>query len=140
MISAHGMRRACRRIGVTVLLNTDNSAWWGDYVPYDPGLAERLRELLDHRSGFEQKKMFGGIGWMLNGNMCVGVYKDWLITRVGESAAPALFREMHVKPMDITGKPMKGWAMVAPEGVAQDAALKRHVEAAVTFVTTLPKK
>jgi hypothetical protein len=109
-------------------------------MPFDPGLAVRLEEIIDGRAGFEQKKMFGGIGWMLNGNMCVGVYKEWLITRIGEDAGKRLFKEKHVKPMDITGKPMKGWAMVAPEGVAQDSDLSRHVESAITFVNTLPKK
>ena len=109
-------------------------------MPYDPGLNLRLEELLEDRAGFQQKKMFGGIGWMLNGNMCVGVYKDWLITRVGEDAAKELLKEKHVKPMDITGKPMKGWTMVAPEGVAEDADLQRHTELAVAFVNTLPAK
>jgi hypothetical protein len=84
--------------------------------------------------------MFGGIGWLLNGNMCVGVYKDWLITRVGESAGTKLLKEKHVKPMDITGKPMKGWAMIAPEGVAEDADLQWHTELAIAFVKTLPRK
>lgn len=109
-------------------------------MPYDPGLAERLEEALEDRPGLEQKKMFGGIGWMLNGNMCVGVYKDWLITRVGEKEAAKILKESHVKPMDITGKPMKGWAMVAPEGIENDKELKRHVMLAITFVKTLPQK
>ena len=109
-------------------------------MPYDSGLAERLEEILEGRPGLQQKKMFGGIGWMLNGNMCVGVYKHWLITRVGESASAKVFKEKHVKPMDITGKPMKGWAMVAPEGVAEDGDLKRHTELAIAFVKTLPTK
>ena len=55
-------------------------------MPYDPALAQRLEGVLEVRPGFEQKKMFGGIGWLLNGNMCVGVYKEWLIARVGEFA------------------------------------------------------
>jgi hypothetical protein len=109
-------------------------------MPFDSGLAVRLEEIIEGRAGFEQKKMFGGIGWMLNGNMCVGIYKHWLITRIGEAAAARMFKEKHVKPMDITGKPMKGWAMVAPEGVAEDADLNRHVECAIDFVKTLPKK
>lgn len=109
-------------------------------MPYDPELALRLEELLEGRNGFQQKKMFGGIGWMLNGNMCVGVYKDWLITRVGEDAAKEQLKEEYVKPMDITGKPMKGWTMVAPEGVAEDADLERHTEMAVQFVSTLANK
>ena len=109
-------------------------------MAYDPGLAERLEGVLRGRPGFEQKKMFGGIGWLLNGNMCVGVYKEWLITRVGESAGAKLFKEKHAKPMDITGKPMKGWAMIAPAGVAQDRDLKRHTELAIAFVRTLAGK
>ena len=109
-------------------------------MPYDPQLAQRLKDVLEGRRGFEQKKMFGGIGWMLNGNMCVGIYKEWLITRVGESTGAKLFKEKHAKPMDITGKPMKGWAMIEPEGVANDADLKRHTELAISFVKTLPAK
>jgi hypothetical protein len=77
---------------------------------------------------------------MLNGNMCVGIYKDWLITRVGESAGARITEEKHAKPMDITGKPMKGWAMIAPAGVAEDADLQRHTELAIAFVKTLPQK
>lgn len=109
-------------------------------MAYDSALAQRLANLLENKPGFEQKKMFGGIGWLLNGNMCVGVYKDWLITRVGEQTAAELFKEPHVKPMDITGKPMKGWTMVAPEGIAQDSELKRHVNWALRFVSELPQK
>jgi len=109
-------------------------------MPYDHGLAERLDEVLRGRPGFEQKKMFGGIGWLLNGNMCVGIYKEWLIARVGESAGVRLFKEEHAKPMDITGKPMKGWAMIAPEGTALDGDLKRLTESAIAFVKTLPGK
>ena len=109
-------------------------------MPYDPGLAERLADIVEGRAGFVQKKMFGGIGWMLNGNMCVGIHKDWLIARIGEAAAVKAFREDHVKPMDLTGRPMKGWAMVAPQGVSQDVELRRHVERAVAFVRTLPGK
>jgi TfoX/Sxy family transcriptional regulator of competence genes len=109
-------------------------------MPYDSELAERLEEVLEGLPGFQQKRMFGGIGWLLNGNMCVGVYKEWLITRVGESAGAKLFKEKHAKPMDITGKPMKGWAMIAPEGIAEDADLKRYTELAIAFVKTLPGK
>lgn len=109
-------------------------------MPYDLGLATRLEDILSGRAGFQQKKMFGGIGWMLNGNMCVGVYKEWLITRVGEDAAKKQLKERHVKPMDITGKPMKGWTMVAPEGVAEDEDLQRHTELAIAFVSDLPAK
>ncbi len=109
-------------------------------MPYDRGLAERLEEILAHHDGLLQKKMFGGIGWLLNGNMCVGVYRDCLIIRVGESAAERIVGADHVRPMDITGRPMKGWAMVVPEGIAEDAVLLRHVALALDFVRSLPAK
>jgi TfoX/Sxy family transcriptional regulator of competence genes len=109
-------------------------------MPYDPGLAERLEAAVSRTRGMAQKKMFGGIGWMLNGNMCVGVYKDFLIIRVGPERASALADEPGVGPMDITGKPMKGCLMVAPEGYEEDAALKRYTKAAIDFVKTLPEK
>lgn len=109
-------------------------------MPFDPGLALRLEEILEGRAGFQQKKMFGGIGWLLNGNMCVGVYKDWLITRVGEDAARKQLKEKYVKAMDITGKPMKGWTMVSPEGVAEDEDLQRHVDLAIDFVKDISAK
>lgn len=109
-------------------------------MPYDPGLAERLADMLTNRSGMEEKKMFGGIGWMLNGNMCVGVYKEWLVIRVGIDAAENILIEPHVKPMDITGKVMKGWAMIFPEGIEDDSELIRYVDLASNFVNTLPAK
>jgi TfoX N-terminal domain len=110
-------------------------------MPYDPGLAARLEELLENSKGFEQKKMFGGIGWLLNGNMCIGVYKEWLIARVGEETAKKIFKEKYVKPMDITGKPMKGWAMIAPAGIEEEKQLERYISFAEKFVRTLtPKK
>ncbi len=109
-------------------------------MPYDPELAERLKHVVSRRKGMEEKKMFGGIGWMLNGNMCVGVYREFLILRVGEARAALLGRRKHVKPMDITGKVMKGWLMVAPNGYEEEATLKTYTKAAIDFVKTLPAK
>ena len=77
---------------------------------------------------------------MLNGNMCVGVYKEWLVTRVGTETASIILTEPYVKPMDITGKTMKGWAMVSPKGIRGDKALERHINLAIDFVKTLPHK
>jgi hypothetical protein len=109
-------------------------------MSYDRGLAERLETAFAKRAGMSQKKMFGGIGWLLNGNMVAGVHKDFLIVRVGDAEAVTLLRDKHVKPMDITGKPMKGWLMVSPEGYEEDADLKRYASAALAFVKTLPEK
>ncbi len=107
---------------------------------YDPGLAARLEDILAGCPGFRPRTMFGGICWMLNGNMCVGIHKDWLIIRVGEAAAASLAAERHVKPMDVTGKVMRGWAMVSVEGLAEDAELKRFTALAIGFVSLLPAK
>ncbi len=109
-------------------------------MPYDPGLAYRLQEILEGKPNLIEKKMFGGIGWMLNGNMCVGVYREWLIIRVGESIGKTIFSLPNVKPMDITGKPMKGWAMVSPEGLEDEEDLRRFVKMAIEFVGQMTPK
>jgi TfoX/Sxy family transcriptional regulator of competence genes len=109
-------------------------------MPYDAGLAARLEAVLSGRPGYQEKKMFGGIGWMLNGNMSVGIYKEWLIARVGAEAGKKALSNPHAKPMDITGKPMKGWIMIAPEGIDKDRDLEEFVRLAEGFVKTLPRK
>ena len=106
----------------------------------DPKLVGRLSAILAERRGIEQRKMFGGVAYLLNGNMCVGVHKDWLIARAGERGAAPLLERAHVRPMDITGKPMKGWIMVGPDGLKKKADLRRYVDAALTFVEGLPTK
>lgn len=109
-------------------------------MAYDAGLSARLDELVDGRPGLERKKMFGGIGWLDHGNMCVGVWRDWLIIRVGVDAAPALLVRDGLKPMDITGKPMKGWLMADGDAIAEDDDLRDLVQAALNFTATLPPK
>jgi TfoX/Sxy family transcriptional regulator of competence genes len=84
--------------------------------------------------------MFGGIGFLLNGNMLVGVWKDSLIARVGPEQYEDALLEPHVKEFDITGKPMKGWVLVQPEGVAEDDPLNEWIDRALTFVRTLPAR
>ncbi len=109
-------------------------------MPYDTKLAERLRELFDGRKEFEEKKMFGGVCFFLNGNICVGIHKDNLILRLGKDEGElALLRE-HVRPFDITGRPMTGWVMVRPQGFKTKPQLNKWVEQAQDFVGTLPAK
>lgn len=84
--------------------------------------------------------MFGGIVFLLNGNMLVGVWKDLLIVRLGPEAGEEALQEPHVKPFDVTGKPMKGWAMVEPDGIDTDEQLKGWIERSWDFVVTLPAK
>jgi len=109
-------------------------------LAFDESLATPVWNALARRKNVEEKKMFGGIVFMLHGNMLVGVWKESLIVRLGDEQAAAAFLEPHVKPFDITGKPMKRWAMVAPEGVKDDDQLKEWIQRAVKFVGKLPGK
>lgn len=109
-------------------------------MAYDEGLAQRIREVLGDQPGLTEKKMFGGVGFMIHGNMACGVHKDKLIVRVGsENHLDALAR-LHVLPFDLTGRPMEGWVMVAAEGYESDEALENWVNQGVNFALTLPEK
>src|SRR5690242_15573945 len=109
-------------------------------MAFDASLAQRIRAALARKRNIEEKKMFGGIGFLLNGNMLVGVWKNSLIARLGPEQGEEALREPHVKVFDITGKPMKNWILVEPEGVVEDEQLKGWIERAVKFVGKLPKK
>jgi TfoX/Sxy family transcriptional regulator of competence genes len=109
-------------------------------MAYSESLASRIRDVFADHRGITQKKMFGGIGFMLHGNMCVGVWKTSLIARLGPEQAATALKEPNVVDFDITGRPMKGWALVEAEGVETDEQLQRWVERAVEFVETLPRK
>ena len=109
-------------------------------MAFSEALAERIRQRLARRKNVEEKKMFGGVGFLLNGNMLVGVWKDSLIARLGPDQAREALLEPHVKEFDITGKPMKGWVLVEPEGVVDDEQLKDWIQRAVKFVGKLSKK
>ena len=84
--------------------------------------------------------MFGGLGFMADGNMCVGVIDDQLIARVGTDAYDAALEEPHARPFDFTGRAMRGWVFVDHPGLAADEALEAWVERALGFVGTLPPK
>ena len=84
--------------------------------------------------------MFGGVGFLRNGNMLIGVWKDSLIVRLGPEQGEEALREPHVKEFDITGRPMKGWVMVEPQGVEDDGQVKAWIQRAVKFVGQLPGK
>ena len=109
-------------------------------MPFDDSLAGGIRDVLAHKLDIKEKKMFGGLGFLLNGNMLVGVWKDSLIVRVGTDAYEDALREPHVKDFDITGKPMKGWIMVESEGVEMEDQLRNWIERATMFVKTLPER
>lgn len=109
-------------------------------MAFDSTLAARIRAILAGRKDIEERKMFGGVGFLLNGNMLVGVWKDSIIVRLGHDRYDDALVEQHVREFDITGKPMKGWIMVEPGGVKDDHQLKDWIGRATTFVKTLPKK
>jgi hypothetical protein len=109
-------------------------------MAYDEVLAERIRAALAGRDGFAEKKMFGGIGFLLHGNMCVGVWKEQLILRLAAEQADAALRQEHVRVFDITGRAMTGWVLVDPAGMRTDEALNGWIDQAVGFVSLLPAK
>jgi TfoX/Sxy family transcriptional regulator of competence genes len=109
-------------------------------VAFSESLAKRIRDCLARTRNVEEKKMFGGVGFLLRGNMLVGVWKDSLIVRLDPDEGENALREPHVKAFDITGKPMKGWLLVEPDGVEDDDQLAHWIERASKFVKTLPAK
>jgi TfoX/Sxy family transcriptional regulator of competence genes len=108
--------------------------------PEDEALAARIRSILKRRKGYSEQKMFGGICFMLNGNMCVGPWHGSLIVRLDKSQHDATQSEPYVKPMDITGKVMKGWAIVDSAGIESDDELKAWIRRAAAVVSSLPSK
>ena len=109
-------------------------------MAFSESLAERIRQRLVRRKNVEEKKMFGGIGFLLNGNMLVGVWKESLIVRLGDEQGEEALLEPHVKEFDITGRAIKGWVLVEPEGIEGDDQLAGWIQRAVKFVGTLPAK
>jgi TfoX/Sxy family transcriptional regulator of competence genes len=110
-------------------------------MAFSEALAERTRRLLARRKNIEEKRMFGGIGFLLNGNLLVGVRKDSLLVRLGPEQSDEALKEAHVSGFQITGRgTMKGWLVVSLEGVQSDDQLKGWLQRAVKFVGKLPAK
>lgn len=109
-------------------------------MPYDEGLAQRIREALASRNNIAEKKMFGGIAFMLAGNMCCGVVRDTLMLRVGPEQYEEALGRPHVREMDFTGKPMKGMIYVDAAGIAEEDLLQEWLTWGVRFAESLPAK
>ena len=110
-------------------------------MAFDEELAHRVRDALGERPDLVERKMFGGIAFLVAGNMCCGILGDDLIVRLDpDSAAALLSLESGVRVFDVTGRPMRGWLFVAPEATAEDGDLDRWVDRAESFVSTLPPK
>jgi hypothetical protein len=109
-------------------------------MAYDEVLTQRIRALLSDQPELVEKKMFGGVGFMLRGNMACGVNQEDLIIRVGPDAYHQEVIQPYARPFDFTGRPMKGWVMVGPEGYSSDEDLHSWVDKGVSFALSLPAK
>ncbi|MEW5809889.1 MAG: TfoX/Sxy family protein [Actinomycetota bacterium] len=110
-------------------------------MAYDTDLADRVRELISAQRGLDEKPMFGGLAFLLNGNMAVCVSsKGGLMVRVPPAATDELLAEEHVEPMIMAGRPTRGWVRVAADGLTGTAALRSWVRRGVDYATSLPSK
>lgn len=109
-------------------------------MPYNLDLERRLDTLSPRLGRLFKKKMFGGIGYLLHGNMAFGIHKGFLVVRTSPERAEDLLKKEAVRPFNITGRTMKGWAMVSPEGLTDDNHLLDLLNLAIEHVRTLPAK
>ena len=109
-------------------------------MAYDEALAQRVRETLRNKRGVTERKMFGGIAFMLRGHMFVGVLDRSLMARVGPQSYERALAAQGVRPMDFTGKPMRGYVFVGAPSLKSEADLQHWVDLCADFVSTLPAK
>ena len=109
-------------------------------MAYDEGLAERIREYFQNRTDVEEKKMFGGLCFMVSNHMCCGVVKDTLMARVGPDNYEKCLAMKYASEMDFTGKAMKGMVYVSHGGLENDGDLSQWVDICTGFVASLPPK
>jgi TfoX/Sxy family transcriptional regulator of competence genes len=109
-------------------------------MPYDTLLATRIRAALGPLPDLVEKKMFGGVGFLVNGNMACGVHQNDLIVRVGPAAYAEALSRPHTHVFDMTGHPMAGWVMVAPQGCATENDLQAWVRQGLDFAHSLPAR
>jgi TfoX/Sxy family transcriptional regulator of competence genes len=107
---------------------------------YDPEAAGRVRRLLSRRDDVAEKKMVGGLSFLVNGNMCCGVTGTALMVRVGAEGREQALGEPYVRPMEFAGRALSGFVCVDPAGFAADDALARWVQRGLDFVAGLPAK
>lgn len=109
-------------------------------MAFDEALAERVRDVLALRAGLTERRMFGGLAFMIGGNMACGVHGDELIVRLPPDEAEAALAEPGARPFDYTGRPMKGWLFVAAEALEPEEELASWVDAGADFAASLPPK
>lgn len=109
-------------------------------MAYDETLAARVRADLAERAEIAERRMFGGLAFMMSGNMCCCVTEHGLMVRVGPDAYQDALAQPHAGLMDLTGRPMRGWVLVQPAGLESDGDLSRWVAQGADFAATLPAK
>jgi TfoX/Sxy family transcriptional regulator of competence genes len=109
-------------------------------VAYNERLASRVRQILAEGGEVDERRMFGGLAFMVNGHMCCGISGDDLMLRLGPDRAERALEEPHVRPMDFTGRPMRGYVYVAAPGLRTEATLRRWLQLARDFISTLPPR
>ena len=108
-------------------------------MAFDAELAQRIRDRMTAVAGVSERKMFGGLAFLTSGNMTVGVNGDDLVVRIDPEAMDDALAEPDVRPFDMTGRPMRGWILVASDGLSDDD-LERWIDQARSYVATLPPK
>lgn len=111
-----------------------------DTKPEDEQFLSRIREFIRAYPGYSEKRLFGGICFMIHGNMCVGNWKGSLVVRLDKKNHDAIQSEMYTSPFDVTGRVMKGWALVSPDGIRTDKQLNEWIARSAEFVASLPPK
>jgi TfoX/Sxy family transcriptional regulator of competence genes len=109
-------------------------------MAFDEGLAQRVRETLEGRSAISERRMFGGLAFLLDGKMFVGISGSKLMARVGSERYQDALTLPHVREMNFTGKPMSGYVYIEPVGLADDEDLKAWVSWCASYVERLPAK
>lgn len=109
-------------------------------MAFDEALAVRVRAILSGTPGLAERRMFGGLAFMVDGNMCCGVHGDELILRIAPERTEETLKDPHVRVFDMAGRPMKGWVLIAPDGVSGDDALSSWVGRGLKFARSLPAK
>lgn len=109
-------------------------------MAFDEQLAGRVRKRLAAQKGLTEKRMFGGLAFLLNGNMCCGVHQHELIVRLDSAQTNAALAEPHTRIFDLSGRPMKGWILVEPDGLVDEPALANWLRLGTRHAASLPKK
>ncbi|MFD5141937.1 TfoX/Sxy family protein [Streptomyces sp. NPDC058401] len=109
-------------------------------MTYDEGLAQRIRERLGEQAAVTEKRMFGGLAFLLHGNMTMAVSGEEVAVRVGPDQSEQALARPEARPMDFTGRPMRGWVTVSGPALTKDAVLDHWITTAVSFADTLPPK